>query len=557
MERKEIWNLLNKLRGHESADVLIDLVTYCTYAILRDRHSNLLEHYANVDKNLSADLETQYSDSIRFIKKELGELSDKDLIEVTYVALISVHEMGSRWNDSSNENLSLLAIELLRLEAGDIVFDLGSGNGNFLVNVVKKAQNRRIELKEVGGIELNQRQADLSKMNLCIAGAKYFHVNTGNALIENKDLYNKAYCFPPLGIRLQHLSNKEAKSFLGYKFKPSANAEWVFVDKLLEGLQYNGRRAVAILTQGSLFKDQDKEYRDLLLKSGMLEGIIELPAGSLKFTGVKPCMLVFSEGNREIKILDASNVIEKVPGKFAKMDIPYKAIVQLYYNAQSKSVDSLLEARSLVPSSLLASDKVTNFKGQRLSEVAEVFTGCQYTSKNFEEIFSDEPTGYRILASSDIEDGSVEWNELQSIAYKDNKFDKYAVQKGDVVVTAKSSRVKTVVVDIEPKEKILVTGGMIIVRPNQDKLNPTYFKLFLDSDDGQMLLKSIQRGATIVTINSKDLANINVPDVSLDKQRAVAKQYSSMLSTYLALKEELKKLEDSLRNIYAERLDEE
>ena len=42
-------------------------------------------------------------------------------------------------------------------------------------------------------------------------------------------------------------------------------------------------------------------------------------------------------------------------------------------------------------------------------------------------MFSDEPTGYRILTSTDIQDGMVDWYQLQSIDYKDTKFDKYAV----------------------------------------------------------------------------------------------------------------------------------
>ncbi len=53
--------------------------------------------------------------------------------------------------------------------------------------------------------------------------------------------------------------------------------------------------------------------------------------------------------------------------------------------------------------------------------------------------------------------------------FKNRKFDKFAVKFGDVIVTSKSSKIKTVVIDIEPKEKILVTGGMLIVRPQSDK----------------------------------------------------------------------------------------
>lgn len=45
------------------------------------------------------------------------------------------------------------------------------------------------------------------------------------------------------------------------------------------------------------------------------------------------------------------------------------------------------------------------------------------------------------------------WEELHYIDMKDDKFDKFAIQYGDVVVTSKSSKVKTAVVDIVPEEK--------------------------------------------------------------------------------------------------------
>ena len=170
---------------------------------------------------------------------------------------------------------------------------------------------------------------------------------------------------------------------------------------------------------------------------------------------------------------------------------------------------------------------------------------------------SDKITGYKILTSSDIEDGFVNWKELQNIDYKGTKFDKFAVQKNDVIVTSKSSKVKTVVVDIEPKEKILVTGGMIIVRPDVEKLDPTFLKIYLDSKQGQLALKSIQKGTVIITLNSKDLSNILIPDIDIKKQREKSELYNNKLSTLLAYKREIAKIENNLSNFYFDEFEEE
>ena len=87
---------------------------------------------------------------------------------------------------------------------------------------------------------------------------------------------------------------------------------------------------------------------------------------------------------------------------------------------------------------------------------------------------------------------------------------------------------------------------MIIVRPDTNKLNPTYLKMFLDSNIGQTSLKQIQKGSTIITINSKDLKNILVPMVSIAEQNKKAENFNLKLTTIMSYKREIEKLERSL-----------
>ena len=309
----------------------------------------------------------------------------------------------------------------------------------------------------------------------------------------------------------------------------------------------NGR-AVFSVAGITLFNFADKEYRQAMINSGLLVGVIELPAGSLNFCGIKPYVLIFSHGNKEIKFLDASDATNIKAKRFNKVEIAADDIYQKYLaqNITKKTITELKDAETLLPSHFINVPLEKPANGVILGEVSEIFTGNQYTLGVFEKygMLSTEKTGYRILTSSDINNGVVDWKSLQAIEYKDNKFDKYAVMKNDIVVTSKSSKVKTVVVDIEPKEKILVTGGMIIIRPNVSLINPTYLKIFLDSEDGQKTLKAIQKGATIITLNSKDLAKISVPFMPLEKQAKIAEKYNEKLTTLYALKQEVSKLED-------------
>lgn len=517
--------------------------------IIKSNNDELL----SVADELNQQISSQALNEMQALFDEVGL---EGIREFVYY-LLSGKRNGSRsFIETSNNNLCQLAIDLLEIDnrGGDILLDLGSGVGNFLANAYKDSKNRNYVFKNLFGVEMISEQANISKMALSILtdGSVYPKITIGNALDKFEYPYTKGYVFPPLGMR-KLLNEDVRKSFLFPElYLTNRNTgEWLFIDNLLS--QLNGGRAVAIVTGKALFNNADLEYRNMLIEKGLLEGIIELPAGSLSFTGIKAYMLVFSKNNKEVRFVDASNVVSADNKKYVNLELPVNVIKELYYSKEVKvkPAKELIDAANLTPSTIMLDvKKIKN--GVELKEVAEVFMGNQYTLGVFESkgMLSDKKTGYRILTSGDIEDGIVHWDKLQSIIYNDTKFDKFAVKYGDIVMTSKSSKVKTVVVDIEPKEKILVTGGMLIIRPDLTKLNPTYFKMFIDSSIGQNVLKSIQKGSYIVTISASSLSTIEIPLIDIEKQEAKAEKYNAELSTLVAYKNEIKRIENSLKNLF-------
>lgn len=525
----------------------------CNNNLIYYKNEELLEIAREMNEHVSSEVVDKLND----LYDELGI----EGIRILLYNLLSGKNNGPRtFIESSNNYISELANDLLEVDgAGHIVMDFGSGTGNFLANVYKKAHDNKFVLKDLIGIEINVEQAHISQMALSILsdGSVNPQIVIGNALEKINYSYTKAYVFPPLGMR-KLLNNDFRRSFLFQDMYLSNRntAEWLFIDNMLSGLL--GDKAVALVTGKALFSNTDIEYRNKLVSSGWLEGIIELPAGSLSFTGIKVYMLIFSKNNKEVKFVDASNVIGVENKRYVNLELPVKTIEEMYFSkdVKTKPIEELIDIPNLCPSTIILDVKKLE-NGVELRELAEVFIGNQYTLGVFESkgLISDKKTGYRILTSSDIENGMVRWESLRSIDMKDNKFDKFAVQYGDVVVTSKSSKVKTVVVDIEPKEKILVTGGMLIVRPQLDKLNPTYLKMFLDSDLGQLALKSIQKGTVIVTVTASGLSTIEIPMIDINKQQEKAERYNEKLSTLAAYKKEIERIENSLKNLFEEEED--
>ena len=525
----------------------------CNNNLIYYKNEELLEIAREMNEHVSSEV----IDKLNDLYDELGIEGIRTLL---YDLLSGKNNAPRTFIESSNNYISELANDLLEVDgAGHIVMDLGSGTGNFLANVYKKAHDNKFVLKDLIGIEINVEQAHISQMALSILsdGSVNPQIVIGNALEKINYPYTKAYVFPPLGMR-KLLNDDFRRSFLFQDIYLSNRntAEWLFIDNMLSGLL--GDRAVALVTGKALFSNTDIEYRNKLVSSGWLEGIIELPAGSLSFTGIKVYMLVFSKNNKKVKFVDASNVIGVENKRYVNLELPIKTIEDMYYSkdVKTKPIEELIDVSNLCPSTIMLDVKKLE-NGVELRELAEVFNGNQYTLGVFESkgLISDKKTGYRLLTSRDIENGMVRWESLRSIDMKDNKFDKFSVQYGDVVVTSKSSKIKTVVVDIEPKEKILVTGGMLIVRPQLDKLNPTYLKMFLDSDLGQSALKSIQKGTIIVTVTASGLSTIEIPMIDINKQQEKAEKYNEKLSTLAAYKKEIERIENSLKNLFEEEED--
>ena len=241
----------------------------CNNNLIYFKNEELLEIAREMNEHVSSEV----VDKLHDLYDELGIEGIRTLL----YDLLSGKNNGPRtFIESSNNYISELANDLLEIDgAGHIVMDFGSGTGNFLANVYKKAHDNKFVLKDLIGIEINVEQAHISQMALSILsdGSVNPQIIIGNALEKINYPYTKAYVFPPLGMR-KLLNDDFRRSFLFQDMYLSNRntAEWLFIDNMLSGLL--GDRAVALVTGKALFSNTDIEYRNKLVSSGWLEGII-------------------------------------------------------------------------------------------------------------------------------------------------------------------------------------------------------------------------------------------------------------------------------------------
>ena len=512
------------------------------------------------NKNINAEISLNFNFSKHNHKKIEECLSKFSYEELKNITKYLIRDFDAYYDfrespiTQSNE-LNNLVIELLKInKENDKIFDFGFGEGNFLFSLLDKAEKDEIKIKSISGCEILHRLYWMTKMSFAILNYKNININLidCDGLKEKSFDFNKGFVFPPFCIKG---FNEGYKSSLDEDmvFSSRVSNEWLYIDKMLTSSK-DFERVVTILHPRCLYNIADDEYKRVLIKNGLIEGIIELPNNLFGGTTIKTYVVVFSKNNTEIKFVNASTMIQEQERKGLKVILDDKKIFDAYNSNDVKKIsnEELLKRDDL--NLTWFSDVEIEFKNEALlSSVAEVFTGSQYTLRNFEKYLcnDEKKCTYKLIASNDIDEYSINWDGLNMINSDDQKLEKFAVQKNDVIITSKSSKVKIAVVDFNPKIKCIVTGGMIIVRPDTSKLNPYYLKVFLESNIGVKILKSIQKGGSFIfTISANNLANIKINLLDIDKQNEIADKYTDKLSSLLAYKQLINDIENSLNNLY-------
>lgn len=189
-----------------------------------------------------------------------------------------------------------------------------------------------------------------------------------------------------------------------------------------------------------------------------------------------------------------------------------------------------------------------------LGSVTEnIFRGYQITAKELDEIVSldKNETQFYIVNVSDVQPEGYIVSNLQGIRSDvGDKLSKYYLEDGDLIITAKNSIVKTAVYKAEDNKKIILTGNLIVIRLDKNKCDPYYLQAFLNSEDGQNEIKSIQTGTTIKVINPKRLEEMMIPLKVIEDQKKIAALCKKTIQEIQDLKNTLYVKTKSLGTIY-------
>jgi putative type I restriction-modification system, modification subunit len=451
---------------------------------------------------------------------------------------------------STPRGILKLAAKILDVQENESVLELCSGKGNFFVELALLRENIKytgIELSMANNFIANIRASVLKRdISLVLSDAMTYKA-------ENKA--DKLFANYPFLINVPDMENIiKDMEMLPDNIK-RASSDWIFNLKLVEQMK-SGGKAVAVMANGTTWNSTDKKIREYFVKSGFIEATILLPPKLFPGISVATTLVVFSNLNSHIKMIDACENFTKEGRSNVLSDNDISDILDLLQkdgkNSITISIKEIEENDYIINASRYL-EKAPEIKdGVEIASIVKSITrGAQLRASDLDENKSNEPTNYRYIMLSNINDGDIYFTDNQYLKDIQPNLKKFCVRNNSIVFTKTGSPdFKSAVVQVKEGTEILATGNMFILEIDETKADPYYVQALFDSELGRALFKSIYVGSAIPTISLEKLRKLEIPLPSLEEQNIIGEKYKEELERIADLKEKLETSREKLKQIF-------
>ena len=451
--------------------------------------------------------------------------------------------LDNRFSFATSYSLGRLSANILGQVSNAKLLDAYSGNGYFDCDYLGLNKSA-----EIDGYEINLNSVNIAKAISYILGnykkCNYTQVDFLKANLK-ENYYDLAFADCPIGLRYDR--NNIYSIELATKFVKNnvISIPWLTALKMENSLKDNGK-AVIVCSAGSLFGIVDKEVRKYFIEKNLISHIIELPDNINLYSSVKLYLIVIekSKKDKSIRFSNISNFVTK-ERRINKINIQ-EALNEIQDNAVAIDLEEIEKNDYVLDvHRYINNNSIIVENGIPLEEITEkIFRGYQFTASQIDEMYTTDKkeANYKILEVSNIDNfGNIDDN-LKFINSKGKDLSKHLLCNQDIVLSSKGANTKIAIVEnINDNEKIIPSGSLIVIRLNKNKMIPIYLKAFLESENGQMILKSIKTGIAIPSIIPSSLMKIVVKCPSIQEQESFVDKYIMKYELYRIKEEEMNK----------------
>lgn len=569
MEIKELYNKYYKIlrNGNHRDGVDLEIKTICFLNILNGNQILIddldLSSHEDFNKVMEREFSRQNNDKIKdllgeiiktgvfnhrvelnIVNKEISLLKNTTRKELfNYERLVIGKD--SHWTTS--DNIIELITKLTDISRYETILDLCSGKGTFL-NKCSEINPKAI----LTGFEINQIANVIAKMRLFINGVDLVLYRENILEISLNKQYDLVFSDYPWSLRTSKDVVDDKDMIVTYE-RNRMKADWNFIFKAINAMKDNGK-SIVIVPQGALFSTLDKNSRKQVIDNELLEQVIKLPAGTYPGTGVQYSIVIFSYGNKTVRMVDATDCIVGKNSGYKKIDI--NKVVDLFQNEDDSRIIEVSTSQIIkadynfeVGRYLSSVMNLNIINPKHIKEIGTVLSGYQYTSKSLKEM---EPGigNVDIVKITNIIEGEIEYASLASTDIDEERIEKYLLKENDILISSKGTAIKLALVTNLGDRKVIPHNNLMVIRVNSEEVLPAYLCCFLNSESGRLILNSLQTGSIIINITKSNLLELIVPVIDMDTQETIVNHYNILKNEIIKLKSRLNVLEQKIMFIY-------
>jgi hypothetical protein len=375
--------------------------------------------------------------------------------------------------------------------------------------------------KSLAGLKGLVEKHSLSKITLATSNVLMFMLlklgfeGFKNITILNQSIYQGLlmdtrfdfiYSLPDFGGKIETVDHSFMSS------KPDIAA----TQNLLGHLSDRGVLVTVLPAKITFAGGSEAKLREHIMTNYQLEGIYSLPEGTFKpYTAIKTYLIKIGTAKKE-------NVSVGSLGYDNGLYVDKVKLVKTKKMASNK--DWRIELILSDDDENIRKYKTSTLERVKLHEIAEIFRGKSILKKDI------KPGKILVLNISNLTDTGINYSNMDSIAEEERKIKRYELIDGDVVLSCRGSAIKTGVYR-KQESVVIASANVIVIRP-KSKVLSDYLKIFFESPVGTALIKSFQRGTSIININHTDIKEMEIPLLSKEEQKELVEKYIKEVELY-------------------------
>ncbi|MEV6363202.1 N-6 DNA methylase [Nocardia asteroides] len=325
---------------------------------------------------------------------------------------------------------------------------------------------------------------------------------------------------------------------------PKKNGNFAWLQHVYASLREDGGRAGVVMpNQAGTSEDPlEAPIREAMIKAGVVECVIALPAGLFATTPVPVSIWILTRSKKvrdSVLLIDARSVGEKRSGQRHLSEHDIQTIVSCHreWAAGRTEVESMDLGRGNIAlavgrDEIMARGNSLSPADYRLIPGAPTAATmeplgklCEFTAGPSNAIVKTLDTvkdGVALIAPAQLRHRRVAADHARRVAHADaDRLERFSVRTSDILCVRTGTLGPCAVVDPSCKGMLFSTGLIRLRIKDVGEIDPHYLIAFLSLPSTVAWIENKAAGTSIPSISRSTLSKLSVPLPSLDEQRRI------------------------------------